>query len=159
VTKAVDIKGRVGHLTKRRRYSVYFISIGVWLTGAVWLIFHYFIRQTDQFGFENSHPGEKWALIGHAAFAFYAMWLFGVLWPAHVKRSWNAVVRRGSGGTLFGVTAWLSLTGLALYYIGSDFWRELTSWGHWLVGLAGLVVFLIHLLTRTPRSHRHHPPE
>ena len=145
-------KGRVGHLTKRRRYNVYVTSLGVFLTGVVWLIFKYFIKQVDQFGFENAHPGQKWALIAHAAFGFYSLWLFGVLWPAHVKRSWNSHIRRGSGGTLFGVTAWLGLTGLALYYIGSDFWREATSLSHWIIGLGALVVFIIHLLTRTPRG-------
>jgi hypothetical protein len=150
-----SVAGRIGHLQRRRRLTVYVTSIGVWLTGAVWLLFHYFIKQVDQFGFANAHPGEKWTLMAHAAFAFFAMWLFGVLWPAHVKKSWNAKIRRWSGGTLFGVTAWLSISGLALYYIGSDFWRTWTSLGHWIIGLAGAIAFAVHLLTRTPRHDRH----
>jgi hypothetical protein len=154
MTTAKVLRGRIGHLPKRRRWTVYITSVGVWLTGAVWLIFHYFIKKVDQFGFENVHPAEKWWLIAHASFAFAAMWLFGVLWPGHVKKSWNAHIRRWSGGTLFGVTLWLSLTGFALYYIGSDAWRSWTSLSHWIAGLAALAAFLWHLITRTPRGGR-----
>lgn len=149
---AKSARGRIGHLPRRRRLTIYVVSIGVWITGAVWLLFHYFVREVDKFGFENAHPAEKWWLIGHAAFALMAVWLFGVLWPGHVKKSWHQKIRRGTGGALFGVTAWLTLTGLALYYIGSDAWRSWTSILHWTVGLAGLGVFAFHLLTRTPRS-------
>ena len=45
---------------------------------------------------------------------------------------------------MFGVTAWLALTGVALYYIGSDAWRDWVSILHWAVGLAALVAFLLH---------------
>ena len=45
---------------------------------------------------------------------------------------------------LFGVLAWLGLTGCALYYIGSDAWRSWVSILHWAVGLGALVVFLLH---------------
>jgi hypothetical protein len=149
-------KGRIGHLQRPRRLTVYAVSIGVWVTGAIWLLFHYFVKQVDKFGFENAHPAEKWWLIGHAAFAFMSIWLFGVLWPAHVKKSWTAHIRRGSGGTLFGITTWLALTGLALYYIGSDTWRSWTSILHWAPGLGAVAIFAWHLLTRTPRSDKHH---
>ncbi len=143
---------RVGALGSRRRRTLYVISIGVWLTGAVWLIYHYFVRSIDQFGFENPHPDQQAWLIAHAAFGVAAVWIFGVLWPGHIIRGWKARVRRTSGGWLFGVVTWLTLTGLALYYIGNSAWREWASLGHWIVGLAALLPFLIHLLTRAPRE-------
>ena len=74
--------------------------------------------------------------------------MFGVLWPGHVKAGWRMKSRRLSGGTLFGVVAWLTLTGLALYYIGSTQWRSWTSIAHWAVGLAAAAAFLLHLPTR-----------
>lgn len=143
---------RVGALPLRRRLTTYGISIGVWVTGAVWLIYHYFIRAVDSFGFENPDPNQRWWLIAHAVFSFAAVWMFGVLWPNHVKKSWKQKIRRGSGGTLFGVTLWLTLTGIALYYIGSDAWRSWTSILHWAVGLAALGVFVYHLVTRNSRT-------
>jgi hypothetical protein len=139
---------RVGALPTRRRITLYIVSAGVWLTGAVWLLYHYFIRTVDNFGFENPDPNQRWWLIAHAVFSLAAVWLFGVLWPNHVKKSWNQNVRRWSGGSLFGVILWLSVTGLALYYIGSDDWRAWTSFAHWVPGLAALLLFLYHLLTR-----------
>ena len=43
--------GRVGHLPARRKVSIYVTSAGVWLTGCIWLVFHYFIKVEDDFGF------------------------------------------------------------------------------------------------------------
>jgi hypothetical protein len=139
---------RLGALSRTRRRTLYGISVGVWVTGAVWLVYHYFIRSVDQFGFENAHPHQQWWLIAHAAFGCWALWMFGVLWPGHVKAGWRMKSRRLSGGTLFGVVAWLTLTGLALYYIGSTQWRSWTSIAHWAVGLAAAAAFLLHLPTR-----------
>ena len=137
-------KPRVGALPATRRRAVHWIAIGTWVTGAVWLVFKYFIRVTDDFGFEAPHPQQHWWLVAHASIAIFATWMFGVLWPGHVIRGWNSGVRRKTGGTMFGVTAWLALTGVALYYIGSDAWRDWVSILHWAVGLAALVAFLLH---------------
>lgn len=139
-------------MTRRRRLAVYGVSLAVWATGALWLLFHYFLKTTDEFGFESPHPGEKWSLIAHAALSFYGLWWFGLLWSNHIKKSWKTHVRRGTGGLLFGCTAWLALTGCALYYIGSELWRSWVSILHWAVGLAALAAFILHLLTRTPRA-------
>lgn len=138
-------------MSRARRFTLYGVSSAVWITGALWLLFHYFLKKTDAFGFESSHPGEKWWLISHAFFSFFAIWWFGLLWPNHIKKSWKALIRRGTGGLLFGCTAWLSLTGYALYYIGSDIWRSWISILHWAIGLGALVAFIYHLQTRTPR--------
>lgn len=76
---------------------------------------------------------------------------FGLLWSNHVTKSWKAHIRRATGGLLFGCTAWLALTGCALYYIGSQTWRSWISILHWSIGLGALAAFLLHLWTRTPR--------
>ncbi len=135
---------RAGSLPPSRRRAIHLVSAATWLTGAVWLLFHYFVRVTDDFGFENPHPQQQWWLIGHAASALYATWLFGVLWPGHVIRGWKAGLKRRTGGTLFGFTAWLALTGLALYYIGDATLRSWTSLAHWIAGLAAILPFLLH---------------
>lgn len=138
-------KGRVGVLPRGRKNAIYAISSGVWCTGGLWLIYHYFVRQTDGFGFEGPHPLEKWWLIAHAAFGVWAVWMFGLLWPNHIKLGWTTRTRWISGGTLFLAVAWLTLSGFLLYYLGSDRWRSWTSLGHWILGLAGPVAFFLHL--------------
>jgi hypothetical protein len=131
-------------LPVRRRRALHWISVGVWVTGGVWLIYKYFIRVTDDFGFESPHPLQHWWLIAHAGFSFAAVWMFGVLWPGHVLRGWRMKTRRPTGGTLFGVIAWLTLSGYALYYVASETLRSWTSILHWVVGLVAIVPFLLH---------------
>jgi hypothetical protein len=145
-------RGRVGHMSRGRRFRLYTVSIASWCTGVVWLLFHYFVKTVDRFGFEAPHPAEKWLLISHALVSFYALWWFGLLWPNHIKSSWKLHIRRGTGGLLFGCMAWLCVSGCALYYIGSDFWRSWTSILHWAVGVGALFAFVLHLLTRTARA-------
>jgi hypothetical protein len=135
---------RVGALPPRRRRLVKWLAIGTWLTGAVWVYFKYFVTVTDSFGFEGPHPAQRWVLIAHAGVSFGALWMYGVLWPGHVVRGWKSHVRRWSGGTLWGVTLWLVLTGFLLYYLGSDSLRSWTSLLHWTVGLAALAAYLVH---------------
>ena len=148
----VAARARVGHLSRLRRYSLYFASAGICATGVVWLYAHYFLESVDSFGFAGPHPAEKWSLIAHAGVAFYGIWWFGLLWPNHIYKSWKARIRRATGGVLFGCVAWLTLTGYALYYIGSERWRSWFSILHWVVGLAAAAAFAVHLRTRSPRS-------
>jgi hypothetical protein len=149
------LRGRVGHMSRTRRLRLYAVSLACWCTGVAWLPVHYFVRTVDRFGFEAPHPAEHWFLVAHAMSSFYVIWWFGLLWPNHIKGSWRLHIRRGTGGVLFGCTAWLILTGCALYYLGSDVLRSWTSVLHWAVGLAALVAFVVHLLTRTPRATEH----
>jgi hypothetical protein len=134
----------VGTLPRRRRWTVYVLSLALWITGAVWLYFKYFVRVTDEFGFENEHPQQRLWMIAHAFASLGMLWIFGVLWQVHVKGGWKKKLRRPSGGTLWGITVWLALSGCALYYIGNESVRWWTSILHWVIGLAALVVFLIH---------------
>ncbi len=132
-------------LPPARRRAVYLVSGGVWATGGLWLIYHYFMSVKDEFGFDTVHPWEKWWLIAHAAVAIWATWMFGNLWLHHIKLGWNVRARWISGGSLFLVMLWLIGTGFLLYYVGNDKIRNLTALLHWIPGLAALVLFLLHL--------------
>lgn len=127
-----------------QRRSVYLFAGLTWLTGVAWIIFHYFVQTTDQFGFEGPHPLQHWWLVAHAAAALIGLWLFGLLWNHHIARGWQNRWRRPSGGTLFGVIVWLAVSGCALYYIGSDRVRSWTSLAHWIAGILALLPFLLH---------------
>ncbi len=145
-------RARVGHMSRGRRHSLYWASFGVLASGLVWLYVHYFMQEVDSFGFEGPHPAEKWALIAHAVCSFYGLWWFGLLWPGHIYKSWRARIRRWSGGILFACLAWLTATGCALYYIGSETVRSWTSLLHWVAGIICALAFAVHLKTRSPRS-------
>ena len=146
---------QVGRLPRLRRVAIYAIGIGVWLTGCLWIGFHYFVRVTDDFGMQSNSPLEQTWLAIHAAFSFLAIWMFGVLWLGHIKVGWFARSKRATGGTLFTTVAILIATGWGLYY-GHAGLREWLSLLHWILGVAALLVFLWHVPLRfsgrTPRS-------
>ena len=141
-------RGKIGQLQTHQKWGIYSVSIGLWLSGAVWLYFYYFVRVVDQFGFENPHPQQGLIMMIHAVFALPSVWLFGYLWKFHIKPGWKARIRRVTGGAIWSVVLVLACTGYALYYIGNDEIRNWVSLTHWIIGLAGLVVFLLHLYLR-----------
>jgi hypothetical protein len=134
-------------LSRRRRLWVYAITLGLWASGAAWLVLHYFLRAKGEFGPEIN-PAEPWALKAHGAFAFATLWLLGLLWGVHVLNGWHADRRRWSGGILLGVMLVLGLTGYLLYYAGDDALRSVISLAHWIIGLGAPAIFLLHRFVR-----------
>ena len=130
-------------LSRERRLVVYGIGVGVWLSGALWVLAHYFLVSEGEFG-TTAHPLEVWSLAGHGAFAFAALWLFGLLWGVHVTAGWKTSRRRWSGGFMFGLMVWLILSGYLLYYVGSDELMSVIMLLHWTTGLAAPIPFLLH---------------
>ncbi len=93
-------------------------QLGLWLTGAVWLIAHYVLVYEGEFG-PLPHPLEFWSVAAHGAFGFASLWLLGLLWSVHIPAGWRASRRRLSGSMMFGVVAFLILSGYLLYYLGN----------------------------------------
>lgn len=138
-------KGRIA-LSRGEKWFVYSAAIGVWLTGALWLFYEYFMRVEGEFGPEHSPLESLWQKL-HGVWGYYAMFAIGLLWSIHVVRGWNARWRRWSGGAMFGVALFLAISGVALYYLQD--WHDWTAIAHWAVGLAALAVFLIHWLSKS----------
>jgi hypothetical protein len=137
----------------RHRYLVWPIVLGVWLSGALWLVFHDFLMRPGEFGL-TAHPLEQWWLRAHGAFAFASLWLLGFLSVAHVGGRWAWRRQRRSGLVLLGVYIWLVVTGYLLYYAGGDAFRAAVSLGHWTVGLVALIFLLLHRrIRRGARAH------
>ncbi len=132
-------------LSSRRKRALYAIFGGAWLTGILWLVFHYFLSVEGEFGGEP-HPLEAWWLRLHGVFAFAALWLCGLLWAAHVRPALARPGRRLSGLLLLGMLAILAATGYLLYYAGDDSWRDTARWLHWLIGIALALVLGIHVM-------------
>jgi hypothetical protein len=138
----------------RHRYLVWPIVLGVWFSGALWLVFHDFLTRPGEFGL-TAHPLEQWWLRAHGAFAFASLWLLGFLSVAHVGGRWAWRRQRRSGLVLLGIYVWLVITGYLLYYAGGDQFRAAVSLGHWTVGLVALIFLLLHRrIRRGARAHR-----
>ena len=91
-------------LRKELRVTTYIIGAGLWLSGVLWLIFHYFMVSQTAFG-PQPHPLEHWWLSAHGLFAFATLWLYGLLWGRHIVVGWNSKKRRITGSTLFAIRA------------------------------------------------------
>ena len=137
-------------LSRTQRASIYAIGIGIWLTGVLWLLFHYFVVYPGRFG-PTTSPLEPWWLALHGAFAFTVIWIFGLLWGVHVPAGWSRGRRRPSGGVLAGLLGWLIVSGYLLYYAGGEEFRAGVSLAHWIIGLAAPIAFLAHRLNRHRR--------
>ena len=132
-------------LSHREQRLVYLICMLVWITGALWLFFHHFLRQPGEFG-DNAHPLEAWWMKLHGLTAFAFLWLAGLLWGLHVKRAWPLRQRRWSGSGVFIIGGVLIATGYLLYYAGNETLRAGSSLLHWTFGLASPLLLAVHVL-------------
>ena len=132
-------------ISRSRRWQLYIIGVGVWLTGGLWLVFHYFLGKQGDFG-PVENPLTPWWLRLHGAFAFASIWIVGLLWGTHITVAWPRGKRRWSGSVLTGVFAALIVTGYLLYYVGSDAVRPVISILHWGIGLGSPAFFFLHRL-------------
>ncbi len=143
-------------LSRRRRWIAYVVLGGLWSTGAAWLVLRYGFQQSGEFG-TTPHPLQPWALRAHALFAFATLWLGGLLWVVHVAPNWRRGHRRPSGILSVAALLLLVASGYLLYYVGDERWHLSVSTLHWVLGLAAIVPFLVHLVrARRHRGHEGH---
>src|SRR5215468_6376632 len=83
-------------LSRRQRTATYVALAAAWMSGALWLLFHYFLQRQGEFSLEP-HPLEHWWLRLHGLCAFALLWLGGLLWALHVRHGLGWPRRRRSG--------------------------------------------------------------
>jgi uncharacterized membrane protein YfcA len=155
--------GRASSVRLSATHERWVIGTGTALltTGALWLVFHYFITVRGDFG-DTHHPLEAWWLRLHGAAAMASLVVVGTLLPGHVRRAWELRSNYRTGLAVLFVAAVLVLTGYALYYASSEELRPWLSGVHWVGGLVGLPVLVLHVLLgrrtgarrRQPHGHR-----
>lgn len=129
----------------QRRWLLYLTGAGVWSTGCLWLVLHYFFEKQGDFG-PTTNPAEPWLLRAHGFFSFAAIWLLGLLWGVHISKLWPYGKQRWSGGVLTGAAIWLVVSGYLLYYVGEERTRSWISAAHWITGVLILGFFFWHIL-------------
>ena len=126
-------------------------------TGVAWLLLDRFGKVQGDFGPEPS-LALPWLLMAHGVAAYAFAILAAMLVPVHIRLGWNSNRNRASGLFLVGISLFLLLTGLALYYATAEAFRSAASLAHWTVGLIVPVLLIIHLLrgkgSRPRRSTR-----
>jgi len=86
----------------------------------------------------------------HGAAAMATLVLLGTLLARHVPAGWSAGTNRISGVAVLVASAWLSITGYALYYSGSDALRYWAGETHFWIGIGGAALFGLHLRRSAP---------
>jgi cation transport ATPase len=140
-------------LSRRRAHLAYAVFSSAWITGVLWLIFHYFLSRPGEFGAEPN-PLETWWLRPHGACALATLWIGGLLWAVHIRPALARIRRRRSGMLLLAMLALLALTGYLLYYVGDEGARDWVRWLHWSVGIVVVVALFAHGVHQRTRSGR-----
>jgi hypothetical protein len=133
-------------LSNGHRRWVYAAAVTLFATGALWLVFHYFVRVDGEFG-EIPHPLESWWLRLHGGAAMWFLVVVGSLLPVHVRRGWHQRRNVVAGVVLAGAALLLTVSGYGLYYLGGEYTRQLFSLLHWVIGLASGGLLVWHVLS------------
>ena len=136
----------VTRLARWHELTLYAAIAGLTLTGALWLLFHFFVSGDGAYGYVT-HPLEPWWLKIHGAVAMFALVLLGSLIPNHITKAWQRRRNRITGGVNVAVFLVLAMTGYFLYYLGDETWRNWASVIHWVIGLGLPVVAGVHVVT------------
>jgi branched-subunit amino acid ABC-type transport system permease component len=115
-------------------------------SGALWLLFHYFIHAHGEFG-DSPHALELWWLRLHGAAAMLVMIVLGSLVPIHVRRGWHQRKNLLAGTILATLALLLIASGYALYYFGSEETRPWISALHWVLGLGAPLLLVWHIVS------------
>lgn len=130
------------------RWQIMLLTISgalLWLSGAAWLLLHYYGQVQSEFGPETN-PLEPWFLRVHGLILISALLGFGGLFVAHMPKGWKNRYQRTIGIALTTAFAVLILSGYMLYYAGDEGLRDWTSLIHWALGLGTPALFIWHYL-------------
>lgn len=139
-------------LSKLHETWVTAISLAVFISGVLWLLWHYCLAVQGPFGSEP-HPLEAWCLKFHGATAMAFLVLLGTLIPGHIHRNWRMRRNLLSGIFLLIPLAFLVLSGYGLYYAGGEGFRAFLVISHWGVGLASFIPFFLHVMLGKKRGY------
>jgi hypothetical protein len=123
----------------------------LWLSGAAWLLLHYFGTSAGEFG-PQANPLEPWLLRLHGLAMIPALLGFGGLLVVHIPKGWQDAAQRNIGLALTALIVVLIGSGYLLYYLGAESVRNQVSFAHWVTGLAVPLPFIWHQMNGQSRK-------
>ena len=136
-----------GRLAKWQIWLIMGSGTLLWITGAAWVLLHYFGEIQGEFGPETN-PAQPWLLSIHGLALIPAILALGSLLVVHIPKGWGDKSQRLVGIILTAFFSLLVISGYVLYYVGDDDIRNLTSLIHWVAGVIIPGVFIWHYTHR-----------
>ena len=131
-------------LSVRHQAWIYGTFGVLFVSGALWLLFHHFVQIEGEFG-PAMHPLEPWWLKLHGAGAMLFLFLLGTLLLSHMESAWRIGRNIPTGVAFVSFNLILVVSGYMLYYFGGETARPIISIVHWAVGLTAPVIIGIHV--------------
>ncbi len=132
-------------LSRGHRHWVYWTGGALVATGALWLIYRYFMREAGEYG-TLPHPMEVWWLRLHGLSAMVMLIVAGTLLPIHVRVGWHMRRNRMLGSVIVAIMLLLTVSAYALYY-GDEETRPYVSMFHWIIGLGAPALLVWHIVS------------
>ena len=131
----------------RQKLTLLLSLSALYITGLLtWVLSHWFFERTN-FGEEPSALRAFWLQM-HGLAGLWFLVLFGFIFHSHLMPAWRRGRKRLTGSLLTAVLAFLSLTVPVLYYIANESIKNSTAIVHTYVGLAAVLVFLLHYFSK-----------
>lgn len=137
-------------------WLIYGTTAVLLISGIGWLLLDRFAKVQGEFGPEPN-PALPWLLMVHGIVAYAFVIVAAMLTPVHMRLGWSSRRNRPSGLVLVGVSLFLALTGLALYYSTAEALRSWFSLLHWVAGIVVPAALVIHLLRGKGSRPRRRP--
>ena len=139
---------------------LYGTSAALFVSGVAWVLLHRVSLAQEETARNWSAVLEPWMLKLHGAAAMMFLVMIGALLPIHILKGMATRKNLASGLVLLGLIGLLTITGYALYYLGSDTARSFASALHTWAGVGAPAFLIWHLLWRerrpTARSRPRH---
>ena len=137
---------------------LYGTSSALFISGVAWVILHRVSLAHEDATRNWSAALEPWLLKLHGAAAMSFLVVLGALLPIHILKGMATRKNLVSGLVLLGLTGLLTVTGYALYYIGSDTARSFASLLHTWVGVGAPAFLIWHLFSHQGRPRARSRP-
>lgn len=127
-----------------QKHLIYVLTVGLLLTGLVWLVLDRFVHIEGDFGPEK-HAAQYPALLIHGFMSFAYLLLLGSVLAQHVWRGWAIGLQRPQALILLLIQFLLVVTAPLLLYVAHERLREFASDVHLIAGLALALMLPVHI--------------
>lgn len=151
-------RGNEIRLSQTQQAWVYSTFAILFLSGVLWIVFHFFVSTAGTFGPAEPSAVEPASLQIHGAAAMAFLIVLGSLIPGHIRGGWLARKNFKNGIFFLLLNAVLIVSGYGLYYASGENVRLFIEWVHLIIGVGVAPALAWHVIAgrklAKPRTER-----